>query len=378
MKKYSKEDLDRVSIITTQEKIAPSKDMPPANLDGVKMITPATTLATPAAVVEPVVAVLAPPVTPDVKLEATPSNASGTPSASSDGTPAVTPSANASTDDNDSELKEDELPEGIRKRFSKLTNKRKEAETRAKELEEAQTKSKLDLEVTRRELEFYRDLQLNSKPAHSTTVAPVAPAAPAAPVEKELIFSDYAAEADPISAFVDAKVNSIVSKRLAPVEKALDPATAAHQKQLDAIKAEFPDYTQVVQPNSAVIMMLSENPITDKMIPASKDRVKLTYYLSKHPDEARKLADMTDPIDVGVALREIQNKLVPQKTAESSKQIEVPTPAALVQKPIEQTKAPEPFTPVNPAGSPGLPPIEELTPDQLRNDPRYSRLFKRR
>lgn len=380
MKKLNADALNSVRVAVTQERIAPSPDMPPVSMEGVTIIPPAPPSAAPAAVADPVVEV-APQVTPDVKPPEASSTPEGTSPVSSGETKAENTSANASTDETDSELKEDELPEGIRKRFSKLTTKRKEAESKAKALEEEILKHDREKEASKKELEFYKELLMNPSIKPNATVATRVDQTPVKTEDKAPVFEDFAGEADPITAFVDAKANYLINKRMAPVEKAMDPATIERKRQLDAIVSENPDFINVVNFENPAIKLLSQNPVTNAMIPASKDNLKLAYYFAKNPTEAQRVAQLTDPIDVGVALREIQNKMSPQKVQET-KQTEVPAPAVRVstpeQKPIQQTQAPVPFKPVNPVGTAGLPPVDQLTPDQLRSDPRYSHLFKRR
>ena len=91
---------------------------------------------------------------------------------------------------------------------------------------------------------------------------------------------------------------------------------------------------------------------------------------------------MTDPIDIAIEIRAIQGKFKPASPVQT--QTEVPakvapvTPVAPEAKPIQKTNAPVPFKPVNPVGSATLPDVSTLTPDQMRDDPRYLFLKKRR
>jgi hypothetical protein len=383
-KKLDYANLSPVKIVTTQERIAPNPNMPPVDLTGVKIIEPVIK-APDAPVAAPVVPVVeAPKVTEAVKQATVPAAVEGTPSASPDGKQAGSVSATASTDENELEIKEDELPEGIRKRFSKLTSQRKEAQARNKELEEKEKAKQALLDAKEKELEFYKEALLNPTKAPTTGVVKTEPVIPVVE-EKVLKLEDFNDQEDPISAFVDAKVNQIVNKRMAPVEKQLDPAVVEAKRRVAAEVAENADFTQIVNFQNPAIKMLSENPITNAMIPASKDNLKISYYLGKNPEEARRIASMTDPIDIAIELRAIQGKIKPQ--AQVAPQIVVPAavapaviPASVVvpEKQIEKTNAPVPFKPVSANGTAPLPDVGTLTPDQMRDDPRYAFLKKKR
>jgi hypothetical protein len=380
-KKLDYGNLGSVNVVTTQNRIAPSPDMPPINRDELKMIEPTAPVVAPAAAPQ-VTVTPAPTVIEAVKPAEPPAISAEPPSVSPDGTPAVSPSVNANAEENDSELTENELPEGIRKRFSKLTSKRKEADKKAEELaKQLETEAK-ERDSVKKELEFYKNLLLDPKtqpPAQSQGVAQ--PTQPPAPVqtEKVPVFEDFANEADPITAFVDAKANYIVNKRLAPMEHQLDPVAQDAKRKFEAVKAVHPDYDEVVTMNNPAIKMLAENPIINAMVPRSKDNMRIAYYLGKNQAEAQKLALLNDPIDIAIEIRKIQEKIA---TPVQTQQTAVVTPAPVVPapevKPITRTSAPEPFKPVNSAGSPGLPPVDSLSPDQMRDDPRYSFLKKKR
>lgn len=382
-KKLDYANLDTVKIVTTQERIAPNASMPPVDLTGVKIIEPVIK-APVAPVAAPVVPIVeAPKVIEAVKQPVVPAATEGTPSASSGGEQAGVTSATASTDENELEIKEDELPEGIRKRFSKLTTKRKEAEARSKEFEEKEKAKQALLDAKDKELEFYKEIALKTPVAGvlETKKETVAPAIEVKPLKLE----DFNDQEDPISAFVAASVKQALDTRMAPVERQLDPSVVEAKRRVAAEVAENADFTQVVNMQNPSIKMLSENPITNAMIPASKDNLKISYYLGKNPEEARRIASMTDPIDIAIELRAIQGKIKPQ--AQVTPQIVVPAtvapaviPASVVvpEKQIEKTNAPVPFKPVAANGSAPLPDVGTLTPDQMRDDPRYSFLKKKR
>ncbi len=386
MKKIDYNKLEGVKVLTTHERTAPDPNAAPINRDELNLITPAEPKTTVAPAAVPVVAEpQAPPVTQAEVTPGVPAAPEGIPSVSSDGTIQVeNNSANTSTDD-DSEIKEDELPEGIRKRFSKLTTKRKEAENKAKEFETKGLEKQSELDAKQKELEFYKDMFLNPKTPNVAPVQPEAKVIPAVTVveEKEPVFKDFEDAEDPISAFVDAKTDWKVKKALAPVLQNMNPAFIEQKRKLDAVRAEHLDYQQTVTMENPAIKMLSENPITNAMIPASQDNLKIAYYLAKNPAEAKRIAAMTDPIDIAIELREVQKKIKP--VSQSQTQIEVPAPVVATvvtpdPKPIQQTKAPVPFKPVTPVGSATLPPVDSdsVKPDDLRNRPGYEFLNKKR
>ena len=375
-------------VVTTQPRIAPDPNMAPIDDDmkGVTIIksneaSPAPKVTvTPAAVTAPI-ETPAPPVIEAVKQPVVPAATEGIPSVSPDGGQAVIPSANASTDD-ELEIKEDELPEGIRKRFSKLTSKRREAESKLKESEEKEKAKQVLLDAKDKELEFYKEVALSAP----KTAAPVKTDAPAPVVTEkpEPVFADFENEADPITAFVNAKVNHIVSKRMAPVEHQLDPATQKVQRELAAVEVEHSDYRKVVTMDNPAIKILAENPIATLMIPASKNKLKLSYYLGKNIEDAKRIANMTDPIDIAVELRKIEDKF---NTPTSSPQTVVPAaiipandPAIVVTKIVQKTNAPVPFKPINSTGSAPLAEVtsDTVKPDDLRDRPGYEFLKKRR
>ena len=55
------------------------------------------------------------------------------------------------------------------------------------------------------------------------------------------------------------------------------------KRKLDEVTKEHTDYQQVVTMQNPAIKMLSENPITNAMIPASKDNLKIADNLAKNP-----------------------------------------------------------------------------------------------
>lgn len=380
-KKLDYGNLGSVNVVTTQNRIAPSPDMPPINRDELKMIEPATPVVAPVAAPQAVVTP-APTVIEAVKPAEPPAISAEPPSVSPDGTPAVSPSVNANAEENDSELTENELPEGIRKRFSKLTSKRKEADKKAEDLaKQLETEAK-ERDSVKKELDFYKNLLLDPKtqpPAQPQSVAQPTQAPAPAVTEKVPVFEDFASEADPITAFVDAKATYIVNQRLAPMQQQLDPAVQDAKRKFEAVKAVHPDYEQVVTMENPAIKMLADNPIINAMVPRSKDNLQIVYYLGKNHAEAQKLALLNDPIDIAIEIRKIQEKIAtPVQTQQTAVVTPAPVTLAPEVKPITRTNAPEPFKPVNSAGSPGLPPVENLSPDQMRDDPRYSFLKKKR
>ena len=380
-KKLDYGNLGSVNVVTTQNRIAPSSDMPPINRDELKMIEPATPVVAPAAAPQAVVTP-APTVIEAVKPAEPPANSAEPTSVVPDVTPAVSPSVNANAEDNDSEITENELPEGIRKRFSKLTSKRKEADKKAEDLtKQLETEAK-ERDSVKKELDFYKNLLLDPKTQPPTQPQSVVqPQQAPAPVqaEKEPAFEDFANEADPITAFVKASNTYAVNKALAPVLQKMNPEVQEAQKRREAVIAVHSDFDKVVTMENPAIKMLADNPIINAMVPRSKDNLQIAYYLGKNHAEAQRLASMNDPIDIAIEIRKIQEKIA---TPVQNQQTAVVTPAPVIPapevKPITRTNAPEPFKPVNSAGSPGLPPVENLSPDQMRDDPRYSFLKKKR
>jgi hypothetical protein len=381
-KKLDYKNLGNVNEVITQPRIAPDPNMPPDATVGVQMITPATIApAAPAAVAEVTLNELAPQVTQAVVTPEVPVTSEGTPSATPDGTQVEGNSANTSTDENDHEIKEDELPEGIRKRFSKLTIKRKEAEAKAKEAEEREARKQSIIDAKEKELEFYKSVVLNpvtGAPKQEQVTSTVAPVQ--APKDsKEPVWADFENSESPISDFVKAHSKWSVEQAIAPLKHQMDPAVVEQQKQDAKIVAERPDFAEVVNMKNPAYKMLADNPITNVMIPASKDKLQLAYYFAKNPAEAQRLASMTDPIDIGYELRAVREKInnpapvVTQTVAPAP--VVTPTPEV---KPVQKTNAPVPFKPVNSNGSAPLPDVSTLTPDQMRTDPRYAHLFKRR
>jgi hypothetical protein len=379
-----------VKTVTTQERIKGDATMPPIDRSEFNMITPGT--ATPKATPSPAAAPAAAPVatvTPApqiieaVKQPEASATSTGTPSVSSDGKQAEQTSANASTDE-EAEIKEDELPEGIRKRFSKLTNQKKEALARAKELEEKEKAMQALLDAKEKELSFYKEIAMAPKPASTGTVTPTPEPAVQPVAEKEPEFDDFKDNDNPISAFVKAHSSWAIRQAIAPITKQINPAVIEAKRRVAAEVAENADFTQVVNMENPAIKMLSENPITNAMIPASHDNLKISYYLGKNPAEAKRIASLTDPIDIAIELREIQKKIKPQSQTQTGVPPVTPapvvvTPAVVVsEKPVTKTNAPVPFKPVNSNGTAPLPDVSTLTPEQMMDDPRYAFLKKRR
>lgn len=384
-KKIDYANLGKVNTVVTQNRIEPDPNMPPLSekdLEGVKMITPATIVApvvTDAAT--EVISNSAPQVTQTVETPEAPVTPEGTPSVPSDGITQVEQiSADTSTDDSEAEIKDTEVPEGVRKRLSKLTIKRKEAEARALALELERTKQQELSAAKEVELEFYKGLAL--KPISGTKTEQPAPAGtvvtPSPAQDKEPEFDDFSESDNPISAFVKAHSAWAVKQAIKPIEYRMDPAVIEKQRKDAEIVAARPDFNKVVTMDNPSIKMLSENPITNAMIPASHDKLELAYYLATNPADAQRIASMTDPADIGFELRSIREKMkTPVPATTQTAVIPAVAPAPVV-KPVQKTNAPIPFKPVNPSGTAPTPDPSTLSPDELRDAPGYEFLKKRR
>jgi len=396
-KKLDYKNLGPLKIVTTQERIAPSPDMPPIGDDmkGVTIIpregssAPASKPEVAPVAATPVVEKQAQQVTPDVKPPEASSTPEGTPSAPSDGKQAVqiieTPSVDANTEEDEEldEKKASELPEWMRKRLLKAKTKRLEAEKKAQELEAKEKEKQAKLDAKDKELEFYKEIAM--KPPATATPAKTETVVPPVQVKKEPPkMEDFEGQENPIPAFIDASVNYKLETRLASIEKKIDPAVQKAQQELAVVEVEHPDIKKVVNMENPAFRMLAENPITTVMIPASKNKLKLSYYLATNPTDAQRISLLTDPIDIAVELRKIEDKIFAKP---SSKQTDVPapaTPAPATPAPaavtVKKTNAPVPFKPLSPTGEVPLPPVTstEVKPDDLRDRPGYEFLKKKR
>lgn len=385
-KKIDYANLGKVNAVVTQNRIEPDPNMAPLSpqdMEGVKMITPATIVAPVVSdAATEVINNLAPQVTSTVETPEAPVTPEGTPSATSGGINQVEQiGADTSTDDSEAEIKDTEVPEGVRKRLSKLTIKRKEAEARATALELEKTKQQELMAAKEIELEFYKGVVLNPNSTVKPTDQPVKTgtvATPAPVQDKEPEFDDFNESDNPISAFVKAHSAWAVKQAIKPLEQRMDPAVIERQKKDAAIVAARPDFNKVVTMDNPAIKMLSENPITNAMIPASHDKLELAYYLAMNPADAQRIASMTDPADIGFELRAIREKMkTPAPAPTQTAVIPAVAPAPAV-KPVQKTNAPIPFTPVNPSGTAPTPDPSTLSPDQLRDAPGYEFLRKKR
>lgn len=100
------------------------------------------------------------------------------------------------------------------------------------------------------------------------------------------------------------------------------------EKAVNEGRSKYVDYDEVVLENPSMV----STPMTVAAIVKMTNAADVAYHLGKNPAEGRRLAEIDDPIDLAIAVREISDKL---------KAVKSPTPAA-----PQKTKAPAPASTV--------------------------------
>jgi hypothetical protein len=361
-----------------------------------------TIVAAPA-VAPQVVVTPTPPIIPDVNPSVASSTPEGTPSASPDGNPAVSPDAHASViEDEQSEINENEVPEGLRKRFSKLTTKNKLALKEAEEAKQQAEALRLEIEAEKREKAFYQEMllaQANNPALAKPVEKPVVVEQPV--VNRPPTLDDFKESENQLEDYIQARIEYGLNKGMQVIAAQTDPAIVEKKKKEEAFKKQYPDFASVMHDKNPGIKVLTENPVTDQIIGRTKDNLALLYHYAKNPADAQKLAAMTDPVDVAMELADLKSKL------NSNTRVEIPEPAVVnnlggpnrinpnepppvanlgqvpnppVHEPIKLhvTKAPEPYNPIQSQASQTYPDVNNMTPDEMLQDPRYARLFTKK
>lgn len=117
---------------------------------------------------------------------------------------------------------------------------------------------------------------------------------------------------------------------------------------IDKAREELEDYDDVIGGASI--------PIPDVAVVAmkrSKVGPQVLYYLAKHPSEARELHAM-HPIDAIAKIKDIERQL-------TTDDVKTGKP-----KPVERSKAPEPFTPAKPSAAPNQAPATSFEEHRAR------------
>lgn len=341
------------------------------------------------------------PINSDVKPSEVSSTPEGTPSVTPDGIVAVSPDAHASViEDEQNDIQESEVPEGLRKRFSKLTTKNKLAIKEAEDAKQQTEALKLEIEAAKREKQFYQDIALANA---SSTVAPVdiqPVVKPAPSINKPPILDDFADSENQLQDFINASVNYGINKGMQMMIAANDPAIIEKKKREEAFKKQFPDFASVMHDKNPGIKVLTDNPVTDQIIGRTKDNLTILYHYAKNPVAAQKLASMTDPVDIAMEIANLKSQLTNNIQVEINEPIvnntpltpnrvdpnvepkvanlgQVPNPPVHEPIKLHVTKAPEPFTPLSSNASQTYPAVETLSPDEMLQDPRYARLFQK-
>lgn len=128
-------------------------------------------------------------------------------------------------------------------------------------------------------------------------------------------------------------------------------------KNTDALKAELPDYHDVVS--------ASEVPVTDvvkDLLLDSDAGPRIAYHLSKNPDVAEKLNAMTER-EAAREIGRLEVKLAasaPPASDEAAAEIEAQTPVAPTPPARKTTSAPAPAKPVT-AGRSTTPPLDKMS-----------------
>jgi len=361
-----------------------------------------TIVATPA-VVPQVDVTPTPPISNDVKPSDNSSPSEGTPSASPDGPPAVSPDAHASViEDEQSEINDNEVPEGLRKRFSKLTTKNKLALKEAEDAKQQADALRLEIEAEKREKAFYQEMllaQANNPDAFKPVEKPVV--APQPVVERAPILDDFKESENQLEDYIKASVAYGINQGLKVIAVQNDPVFIEKKRKEEAFKKQYPDFASVMHDKNPGIKVLTENPVTDQIIGRTKGNLNLLYHYAKNPADAQRLAAMTDPVDIAMELADLKVKLNSNPVVEISEPAVVnnpggpnridpnlPPPVANlgqvpnppVHEPIKLhvTKAPEPYNPIQSQASQTYPSVDKMTPDEMLQDPRYARLFTKK
>jgi hypothetical protein len=354
-----------------------------------------------------------PPVIIDVKPPEASSTPEGTPPAPSGGIPAVSPDAHASVEDEQTEIQESEVPEGLRKRFAKLTTKNKIALKEAEDARQKAEQLQLEIEAEKREKAFYQEMLLAS--AHNAPVAEKPVTDPVPPVAQPIVdrppaLEDFSDSPNQLQDFIQASINYGINKGMQTVIAQVDPTVVEAKRKQETWKQQHPDFAQVMHDKNPALKILTDNPVTDQIIGRTKDNLDILYHYAKNPSDAQKLASMTDPIDVAMELASLKTRLTNNTQVEIVEPVVVagnPAPGrvnpnepprvpnngqlpnAPVHEPIKLhvTKAPEPYNPLQPGGNASLPSPDQIgvvsaggtiNVDDMMADPRYAHRFKRR
>lgn len=215
---------------------------------------------------------------------------------------------------------DDELPEDEEVSKSKQRRERRKAEMQR--LRDAEQQAKRDAQEAQKRLDAIREAAQSQQPPKETDFAD---------------YNDYviAAAAYQTAAQLDQREIKSLEREAEARRQAAEQATRQTQQeqleswntQIEDARGRYQDFDQVA---------LSDNvPITPQMarVIASSDRgADVAYYLGTHKQEAAKIAQIADPLDMARALGFIEARLN-------------------LPKPRTQTAAPDPLTPVRPKAS---------------------------
>lgn len=225
----------------------------------------------------------------------------------------------------------DQVPEEkkgkLNKRFSELTQARKEAETKAQAAADEAKAAKADAEEARREA---AELKTKYEPPKSEEIGPEPQPAQFNDVgEYAKALKDWAAD------------NAIRERAAAEAQeqarKAEETKIATWKERQTAIKAEIHDYDDVILKSTLTVSdQMKEAIIESDVGPA------ILYHLATHPDEATAMASLT----VGQMLKRIGRLEVSLSKTTETAETKPTTPIAHI------SKAPAPITPLKGASSP--------------------------
>lgn len=204
--------------------------------------------------------------------------------------------------------------EKIERRFSELTQKRRDAEAAAAAAAE-------EARQLREKLAQYEKPAQPAQPAQSEDVAPDA-AKYQDPFEYAKDLAEYSAR----KALENREKQEILRRQ----QEAQEAATRSWVERVEKAKAEIPDFQEMVESSEVAVSDQVRDAIMDSDVGP-----QILYYLADNPEKAKSLGEMT----VAKALREL-GKIEASIEAKAKPVDKTPVPAKVA------SKAPEPITPI--------------------------------